>query len=100
MAERSRTPPSRLLPLGGQHLLVLNEEVRFPVWWVQGAAFVDAGNTFRKASDIGFDTLKVGAGWGLRLATPLALIRFDVGYPVNNGPSPRPRYSLSIGQAF
>ena len=30
----------------------------------------------------------------------MALIRFDVGYPVNDGPSHAPRYYLSIGQAF
>jgi outer membrane translocation and assembly module TamA len=66
----------------------------------KGVAFVDAGNTFLNASRVSLADLKVGAGWGLRLATPFALIRFDVGYPMNNGPEHRPRYYFSIGQAF
>jgi outer membrane protein assembly factor BamA/autotransporter translocation and assembly factor TamB len=89
------------VPLGGQQMLVLNQEVRFPLWWwFRGAAFVDAGNTFANAATFALDKLKVGTGWGLRLATPVALVRFDVGYPVNNGPSHAPRYYLSIGQSF
>ena len=89
------------VPIGGKQMLVLNEEVRFPIWWwFKGAAFVDAGNTFADWQALRAGGLKVGAGWGLRLATPLALIRFDVGYPVNNGPEHRPRYYFSIGQAF
>ena len=89
------------VPLGGQQVLVLNQEMRFPIWWwFKGAAFVDAGNTFLGTQSPGFGDLKVGAGWGLRLATPLALIRFDVGYPVNDGANHAPRYYLTIGQAF
>jgi outer membrane protein assembly factor BamA len=89
------------VPLGGRQMLVLNQEVRFPIWWwFKGATFVDAGNTFAHTSDVRLGDLKVGAGWGLRLATPLALIRFDVGYPVNNGPKHAPRYYFTIGQAF
>ena len=35
---------------GGTKLLILNQEVRFPLFsrWLQGAAFIDAGNTFRR----------------------------------------------------
>ena len=35
-------------PAGGTKLLILNQEVRFPLFsrWFQGAVFVDAGNTF------------------------------------------------------
>ncbi len=88
------------VPLGGQQVLVLNQEVRFPIWWwFKAAAFVDAGNTFL-ASQFRLADLKVGTGWGLRLASPLALIRFDVGYPVNDGSNHSPRYYVTIGQAF
>jgi len=89
------------LPLGGRQLVVFNQEARFPIWWwFKGVAFVDAGNTFLDASHVSLADLKVGTGWGLRLATPFALIRFDVGYPVNDGPTHTPRYYISIGQAF
>ena len=40
------------LPSGGDRLLILNQEVRFPMYrWVNGVAFVDAGNIFAKGED-------------------------------------------------
>ena len=64
-------------------MLVLNGELRFPVWrWVKGVAFLDAGNAFVDPSHISLGDLKVGTGLGLRLDTPCALLRFDVGFPV------------------
>jgi outer membrane translocation and assembly module TamA len=89
------------VPIGGKQMLVFNEEVRFPIWWwLKGAAFVDAGNTFASLGQVRLADLKLGAGWGLRLATPLALIRFDAGYPLDDPNRTKPRYYFSIGQAF
>ncbi len=35
------------LPIGGDRLLILNQEVRFPIYrWMNGVAFADAGNIF------------------------------------------------------
>ena len=66
----------------GAALLLLNGEVRFPVWrWLKAATFLDAGNAFVDPAHISFSELKVGAGFGLRLDTPYALFRFDVGFP-------------------
>jgi len=68
---------------GGKVLLVLNEEVRFPIYrWFGGVAFVDAGNTFEGLQQFSLSGLKVGMGVGLRLNTPVLVIRLDVGFPI------------------
>jgi outer membrane protein assembly factor BamA/autotransporter translocation and assembly factor TamB len=89
------------IPLGNNQLVVLNEEVRFPIWrWFKGVVFVDAGNTFPRLSDVRLDQLKVGTGGGLRLATPVGLFRVDLGYPVNDDGNHTALWYFSIGQAF
>jgi translocation and assembly module TamA len=90
-------------PVGGAKLLLLNQEVRFPLFsrWLQGAAFIDAGNTFKPGTSIRLDELAVGAGFGIRIMTPFAPLRLDVGYPINRRPEDRPyRFYFSIGQIF
>jgi outer membrane protein assembly factor BamA len=89
-------------PAGGGSLVVLNQEVRFPIFkWVRGVAFIDAGNVFPSASDIELGTLKSSLGVGLRLATPFALIRVDFGRLMSPGPTDRSgRWTFGIGQAF
>ena len=43
---------------GGNALLVLNQELRFPVYrWLSGAAFVDAGNAFARPRDMSLGDL-------------------------------------------
>jgi outer membrane protein assembly factor BamA len=87
------------VPLGGNEMLVLNQEVRFPIYkWFRGVGFVDAGGTYTDLASLG--TLRVGTGFGLRLATPFALIRVDLGFPVDPRPEDKARVYFSIGQAF
>jgi outer membrane protein assembly complex protein YaeT len=77
------TDPEFGLP-GGDALLNLNGELRFPVrGWVQGVGFVDAGNVFAKRSDLSLRDLFVGYGVGLRLVSPYATLRVDFGVPAN-----------------
>jgi outer membrane protein insertion porin family len=89
-------------PSGGNALLVLNGEARFPiVWRLRGVGFVDAGNAFAEISDLRFSELRVGTGLGLRVQTPFALLRFDLGMPVARRPGEsRARWFFSIGQSF
>jgi outer membrane protein assembly factor BamA len=92
-----------VLPVGGSKLLLLNQEVRFPLFskWLQGAAFIDAGNTFKPGTSIKLDQLAVGAGFGIRIMTPFAPLRLDVGYPINRRPEDNPRrFYFSVGQIF
>lgn len=106
------TPDSpRLAPLGGNALLILNAEYRFPIFGPVGAAlFTDVGNVFG-TSTIHFDDLRYGVGTGLRYISPVGPLRFDVGFklkrriigetldgdPIYENPF---AFSLSLGYAF
>jgi outer membrane protein assembly factor BamA len=90
-------------PVGGTKLLIVNQEVRFPFFsrWLQAAAFIDAGNTFEPGAPLKLNELAVGAGFGIRIMTPFAPIRIDVGYPLDRRPGDSPyRVHVSIGQIF
>lgn len=60
--------------------LVLNAEVRFPIWkYFSGAVFVDAGRVFERAGDVSLRDLHVDAGAGVRFTMhPSILVRVDV----------------------
>ena len=89
-------------PAGGNAVLILNNEFRFPVYgFLDGVTFVDAGNVYRHIEDFSLSDLRTSAGAGLRIRTPYALIRLD--YGVNLRPRPgeiRGKFFFSIGQAF
>ena len=89
-------------PDSGNALVVLNQEVRFPIFgFVRGVGFIDAGNVFPLLEDFTFRDLKVGVGLGLRLATPFGLFRLDVAAPVSEIEDDRKsRFFFSIGQVF
>jgi outer membrane protein insertion porin family len=95
-------PEGYRIPVGGSKLLVFNEEVRFPLFRLfSGVAFVDAGNTFTDERGIVLDDLAVGAGFGLRIRTPLAPVRLDLGFPVRSRTGQTSiRWHFSIGQIF
>ena len=90
------------LPEGGEAVLVVNQELRFPVYKiVRGVAFFDAGNVYYQLRDFNPVKLRTGAGLGLRIESPLGLLRIDYGFNLK----PRPGESktaifFSIGQAF
>jgi outer membrane protein assembly complex protein YaeT len=69
-------------PVGGNGLLLLNAEYRFPVFSsVGGAVFTDIGNVYRQR--IRFNDLRYGIGTGVRYLSPVGPIRFDIGYNLN-----------------
>jgi len=88
------------LPSGGDRLLILNQEVRFPMFrWASGVAFVDAGNIFAKGED--WNGLKTGYGFGLRLDTPVGLLRGDVAFPSGRATASRStRWYFGFGHIF
>jgi outer membrane protein assembly factor BamA len=92
------------LPAGGDRLLILNQEARFPIYrWANGVVFADAGNIFAKGETLSFKELKVGYGVGLRFDTPVGLIRGDVGFPQStfgDGRSTRTRWYFGFGHIF
>ncbi len=94
-------------PQGGNGLIVLNAETRAPYWKnMQLVWFVDAGNVFRRASDIQLDELRVTSGFGVRYRSPIGPLRVDWGIKVNTrllltgGRESASVVHVSLGQAF
>jgi outer membrane protein assembly factor BamA len=66
--------------VGGDDLLVMNQEVRLPVYrWLRAVAFVDAGNVFSELLPFAWGDLAIGYGAGLRVSSPIGLLRLDFG---------------------
>jgi outer membrane protein assembly complex protein YaeT len=88
--------------LGGEAMLVVNNEIRFPLFWlIDGVGFVDIGNVWQNVGDMSFADLRKTAGPGLRLRTPWFLLRVDYGVKLDRRPGEgRGRFFFSIGQAF
>ena len=94
-------------PKGGNALIVLNSEIRFPVWRDLGAvAFLDAGNVFDRVASLDLGRIRGGAGFGIRYRSPIGPIRVDLGFKLDrrrlaNGERERlTALHVSIGQAF
>ncbi len=94
------------VPTGGNELLILNSEARIPLSWLKKglgyALFYDGGNVFPYVGFHRFTGLYSNSvGFGLRYATPVGSIRFDVGRNFNPvaGVSAT-QYFVTIGQAF
>jgi outer membrane protein insertion porin family len=89
------------IPVGGTRLVVFNQEIRVPIVGIfKGVLFADAGNTFAHDTTFSLSDLAVGVGFGLRIRTPLAPIRIDLGYPLPHRPGSSLRWHFSIGQMF
>ena len=92
------------IPLGGRSLIEGSIEARVQTGFFDGAVsvvpFLDVGSVSTGTLP-DFETLKFGAGIGLRYATGFGPIRFDVGVPVNPGPDDSAvAVYVSLGQAF
>ena len=90
------------LALGGDAMLVLNNELRFPLVSIfDGVVFSDIGNVFPRVSDISFSDFRETAGVGLRVRTRWFLVRGDYGVLLDRRAGERRgRFYFSLGQAF
>ena len=93
------------VPSGGNELLILNSEFRIPLPIKKNlglAVFYDGGNVFPNVGFHDFTSLySNNVGAGLRYATPIGPIRFDIGRNLNPVPGiSATQYFISIGQAF
>jgi len=71
------------LPLGGFSLWEASAELRFPLLGpLRGAVFADTGDVSPYQLSLRWDRPHLSAGLGLRYATPIGPVRFDVGYRV------------------
>lgn len=89
--------------LGGDALLESSAEVRFPFREsLTGILFLDAGNAFQ--SPIRQEALKLyaGAGFGVRLKTPVGPIGVDLGFKLRKDPKDSSPWALHVfvGYAF
>jgi outer membrane protein assembly complex protein YaeT len=89
-------------PDGGNGLIVLNQELRIRAHrWFGAIAFIDAGNVFPSAREISFTKLEAGAGLGVRVISPFAILRIDFGVPLTSRTSqPAGRWYFGIGHTF
>jgi outer membrane protein insertion porin family len=100
------TITARGFPRGGDAEVVLNAELRTPVYGPVGAVvFVDGGNVFARTSDLDLSNLRGSVGFGARYRSPIGPIRVDIGFKLDRrriGDNLEPRYAIhfSIGQAF
>lgn len=90
-------------PIGGRSLAVFSAEIRFKATESLGfVAFLDGGSAFETTYPSFDETLRWGAGPGLRYYTPIGPLRLDVGFPLNKRSGIDSDYQIyvSIGQAF
>jgi outer membrane protein assembly factor BamA len=96
----------RGFPTGGNAVVIMNGELRIPVWGDLGAAvFVDGGNVYRRATLFDLGELRGSLGFGVRYNSPIGPVRVDLGFKLDRraiGDRLEPKTALhfSIGQAF
>jgi len=96
----------RGFPRGGNGLLILNAELRIPVWKDFGAAlFSDGGNVFARVTDFDPSELRGSVGFGVRYRSPIGPVRVDLGFKLDRrviaGELEKPTaLHFSIGQSF
>lgn len=80
----------------GEKSLMVNGEYRFPVMKaIHGVVFVDTGNAWERSSSMSLGDMHTGYGLGVRLDTPIGVIRIDYGIGDEGG-----RTYFSLGQSF
>lgn len=90
-------------PLGGRSLLETSVELRRRLTEKIGlVTFVDSGTVFRQGWPDFSEPLRVGAGLGIRYATPIGPLRVDVATPINRREEVDPAVQVyfGFGQAF
>ena len=96
----------RGFPTGGNAVLIMNGELRVPVWKEFGAAvFVDGGNVFRRVTQFDIGELRGSVGFGVRYRSPIGPVRVDLGFKLDRREiggrlEPRTALHFSFGQAF
>ena len=96
------TAMDEYIPVGGNGLLLLNLEYRFPVFGdFGGTVFFDTGNVWPDWRSMDLGDVKHGAGLGARYLSPLGPIRVGIGWKLDREPG-EAAYELffNIGNPF
>jgi translocation and assembly module TamA len=88
-------------PAGGEAVVIMNQELRYHHRSGLGlVGFYDVGNVVPTVESMRFD-LRHTLGAGLRWASPIGLLRVDVGFPLDRQPEEKSyRFFFGVGQAF
>lgn len=87
--------------LEGDHMLVMNAEFRFPIIEkITGVLFTDWGTTWDQGTLFSLGDLKNSFGLGVRLDTPLGLLRLDYGFGKDETDKRSGQFYFGIGQTF
>ncbi|MBU0518127.1 outer membrane protein assembly factor BamA [bacterium] len=90
-------------PLGGQFKLVWNAvEIRQSIYKMIGAAaFLDVGNVWWQIRDFQLREMRLAPGFGLRINTPIGIVRGDVGFNVDaRSGEDKVQFFFNVGQTF
>lgn len=90
-------------PVGGRSLLETSVELRWHMTRNLGLVpFLDGGTAYASAAPDFDETLRWGAGAGLRYYTPIGPLRVDVGFPLDRRSELDKSHQIyvSLGQAF
>jgi outer membrane protein insertion porin family len=71
-------------PVGGEAVLLFNEEWRTPIWGrLKGVVFFDTGNVYARLQDLDLGDLRSALGVGLRYETPIGPLRVEYGHKLD-----------------
>ncbi|MEN8154112.1 MAG: BamA/TamA family outer membrane protein [Acidobacteriota bacterium] len=93
-------------PFGGNSLFLLNLEATFPMYLIPiedlyYSIFADFGNIYRFASEFSLGNLQKAIGFGLRIRSPIGLLRFDIAYNIDRRENVSPvAFHIGIGNVF
>ena len=89
--------------LGGFFKTIWNAfELRRSIYKMFGAAiFTDIGNVWENAIGFNWNDVRISPGIGLRVNTPIGIIRVDYGFNINKkSKEPNGMFYFNMGQAF
>lgn len=87
--------------LKGEQMVVLNAELRFPlVEKVSGVLFSDWGTAWDKGNHFSLEDINRSFGLGVRLDTPLGLLRLDYGFGKDEEDKLKGQFYFGVGQTF
>lgn len=90
------------LPLGGNAMVIVNVETRFPVTQsLTFTPFYDTGNVFFRISNLRISSFTNTLGIGFRYKTPFGPLRVDMGFNLDRDPRlPSHKIFFTVGNPF
>lgn len=87
--------------LVGDKMLLLNTELRFPIYdFISGVVFTDWGKAWEPEERMSLTDLFNSYGLGVRVNTPLGMIRLDYGWGLNEESKREGQFSFGLGHTF